>query len=83
VGPIEAHSTWYWSFTPAAIRELLRPHGEEIETDLHTYGNVLAATAFLHGLASGELDERELSYSDPLYPVTITARIVRRAPGSA
>lgn len=36
-----------------------------------TYGNVLTATAFLHGLVSEELKVEELAHHDPLYEVVI------------
>ena len=35
------------------------------------YGNVLTATAFLHGLVQEELTRDELEYHDPDYEVII------------
>jgi hypothetical protein len=35
---------------------------------------VLVAVAFLHGLATTELEQGELDYSDPHYPVLISIR---------
>ncbi|HSP23888.1 MAG TPA: methyltransferase domain-containing protein, partial [Saliniramus sp.] len=68
--------TWYWSLTPAAVRRLL---GGPEWSDLHveSHGNVLAATAFLQGLAADELTPEELSTCDLAYPVIVTARAVR------
>jgi hypothetical protein len=37
-------------------------------------GNVLAATAFLHGLAALELSADELEFVDPLYQVLISIK---------
>jgi hypothetical protein len=41
------------------------------------YGNVLAATAFLQGIAWNELRPEELDYRDPMYQVSIAARAVK------
>ena len=48
---------------------------------LQAHGNVLAATAFLHGLVSEELRQEELDYFDPDYEVLITIRAVKPTPG--
>ena len=40
---------------------------------------MLAATAFLQGVAAEELEARELDAYDPRYPVIVTARAVKRA----
>jgi hypothetical protein len=42
------------------------------------HGNVLAAVAFLHGLAAHELTRAELDDHDPLYQLVITARAMKR-----
>ena len=70
-------STWYWSFTEQTLRRLL---GEVFPMELlalETHGNVLVATAFLHGLAAEELAAEELEARDPDFPVIITARAVK------
>ena len=69
--------TWYWSFTELAVRRLLSSSFGEENVTTNVCGNVLAATAFLHGLAAEELSKDELNYADPSYPVTITARAVK------
>jgi hypothetical protein len=40
-------------------------------------GNVLAATAFLYGLAAEELSREELDHLDLRYPVTIGIRATK------
>jgi hypothetical protein len=40
---------------------------------------VLAAVAFLHGLAAEELARDELDATDPYYPVIVAARARKRA----
>ncbi len=65
----------YWSFTALSTRRLL---GETFGTDaveVASRGNVLTATAFLHGLASEELSKAELEHSDLDYEVILTARV--------
>ncbi|HEX2190953.1 MAG TPA: methyltransferase domain-containing protein, partial [Longimicrobiaceae bacterium] len=71
--------TWYWAFTPASAGRLFRDAfpGGEVEVEAH--GNVLAASAFLYGLAAEELRARELDHRDPQYPMLVTVR-ARRAP---
>ena len=49
------------------------------ETQIDAWGNVLAATAFLHGLADEELQPDELDYQDPEYQVLITVRAIKPA----
>ena len=46
---------------------------------VQAHGNVLAAIAFLHGLAREELRQEELDTKDPDYEVLITARAVKPA----
>jgi len=66
--------TWYWAFTELAVRRMLGEVFGAPQLEVDTYGNVLAAVAFLHGLAAGELAADELEATDPDYPLVITAR---------
>jgi SAM-dependent methyltransferase len=76
----EWNATWYWSFTPQSMARMLEEtFGPDVQ--LTSYGNVLAATAFLYGLAGDELRPVELEVSDPAYPVIVAAR-VRKGTGS-
>jgi SAM-dependent methyltransferase len=70
-------STWYWSFTPAAIKRLLEVHFGTQESGVTCYGNVLTATTFLYGLAQHELRTQELDTSDPHFPVIVAARAIK------
>jgi len=72
-------SSWYWSFTSLSAQRMF---GEAFPGDLVTvgkYGNVLAATAFLQGLAAQELNNEELDYTDRDYEVTITTRVKKNS----
>lgn len=68
----------WWRFTGRAIRhEFAAAFGEE-QVEVMTYGNVLAATAFLHGLVSEELTAQELEYHDPAYEVIIGVKATKQ-----
>ena len=74
---IEQGGDWYWSFTAASARRLFEevfpPRGVTVDA----YGNVLAAQAFLQGLAAEELRREELDQQDPDYPVSVVIRAVK------
>ena len=65
----------HWRFTEQSIAKLLQ--AEFAEVSVRSYGNVLAATAMLHGIVCEELSAAELDVHDPDYPVTVCA-VARR-----
>jgi len=67
----------YWRFTDAAARRLFSEYFREDHLDISVYGNVLAATGFLQGLASQELSRAELDHKDTHFQVLITVRAVK------
>ncbi|MFY9558248.1 MAG: methyltransferase domain-containing protein [Blastocatellia bacterium] len=71
--------SWYWSFTLLSARRLFEEAFTSNPLRIDSYGNVLAATAFLQGIALEELSEDELNHNDPDYQVTITVRAVKEA----
>lgn len=76
----------YWRFTSLSARRLFECAFPGGEVAVESHGNVLAATAFLQGLASGELRPEELAHHDPDYEVLITVRAVKAvadAPGAS
>jgi SAM-dependent methyltransferase len=64
----------HWRFTSATLHRLFDASGGWTEPELRTYGNVYAATAFLHGLAVEELDPDKLSHFDPDYEMLTGVR---------
>lgn len=66
---------WFWSFTPASLGHLLEGTFGRGQIEIQSHGNVLVATAFLHGLADSELTAEEFAANDPHYPVIVTARV--------
>jgi SAM-dependent methyltransferase len=71
-------ASWYWSLSPGALSRLLGGEFGEANVHVTSYGNVLAAVAFLHGLAESELRPTELDTNDPRFPVIVAARAVKR-----
>ncbi len=75
----EWQDSWYWNFTTHSLRKLMDETFPRAEVTIESRGNVLAATAFLQGLASEELRTRELEHNDPQYELIITIRAVKPA----
>ena len=67
----------YWRFTTRSAKQLFLEYFPEEGIKVDGYGNVLSAVAFLHGLATKELEKEELDYQDPNYEMVITARAVK------
>jgi SAM-dependent methyltransferase len=68
----------YWRFTGAAVRRMFAEEFGEGAAEIDVLGNVLAATAFLHGIAAEEFDEADLLEKDPQFQMLTTVRAVRR-----
>ena len=77
------NASWgdWWRFTSTSAARL----GEEAfgpgNVEVRSYGNVLAAAAFLYGLAQEDLEPEELHAHDPLYEVIVALRAVKRRRG--
>ena len=67
----------YWRFTPWSARWLFEEAFAPGQVEVTGYGNVLAAVAFLHGLAAEELQPEELDPVDPQYAMLIGVRAAR------
>lgn len=67
---------WYWSMTGPALSRLLSSQFRPDRIAVKVYGNLHAATAFLHGAAVEEVSKARLDFRDPAYPVTVAARAV-------
>jgi SAM-dependent methyltransferase len=68
---------WYWAFTSRSARRLFEEVFPAESVRVEAHGNVFAAIAFLHGMATEELRREELEYRDPSYEVLITLRAVK------
>jgi hypothetical protein len=68
---------WCWGFTPVSARRLFEECFVPAHLTVEAHGNVLAATAFLHGLAEQELRPEQLDHRDSGYAIVITVRAVK------
>lgn len=67
----------YWRFTSrSAARVFCEVFGQE-NVEVETYGNVLSAVAFLHGLVQEEVTREELEYHDTDYELIITVKATK------
>lgn len=73
VGP-RGDYDWFWSLTAEALQRLLLQQFDREKIDVETFGNLFAATAFLHASAVEEVPKRKLDRLDLAYPVTVAAR---------
>lgn len=69
----------WWRYTACSAQRLFSGAFGEASVEVVTYGNVLAATAFLHGLVERELTRDELEFHDPDYEVLIGVKAVKSA----
>ena len=67
----------YWRFTSLSLRRLFEEVFPEDRIEVKPSGNVLTATAFLHGLAVEDLRPEDLKYQDPDFEVSIGLRAVK------
>lgn len=68
---------WCWGFTRNSFNRLLEDEFVQGNVAIDVFGNVLSATAFLHGLGAEELTAEELDYHDWAYAVTIAATAIK------
>ncbi|MBD2526708.1 glycosyltransferase [Nostoc sp. FACHB-133] len=68
---------WCWALTAQSARLLFEEKFPKTNVQVETHGNVLAAIAFLQGLAVKDLRQKELDYQDDEYQVLITVRAVK------
>jgi LmbE family N-acetylglucosaminyl deacetylase/SAM-dependent methyltransferase len=69
----------HWRFTSRSARNLFAEMFGDDAVTVKTYGNVLASTALLYGLADRELTRNELDAWDRDYELVIGVRAVKRA----
>src|SRR5262245_46067154 len=67
----------YWRLTSNSARRLFAESFGSQNVEVKTFGNFLAATAFLHGLAVEELSLHEINYNDPEQEITVAVRAVK------
>jgi len=77
----EWRDSWCWGFTSVSARRLFAGAFSAASVEVESHGNVLAATAFLQGIAAEELRPEELDHRDPSYPILVTVRAVKPRAG--
>jgi glycosyltransferase involved in cell wall biosynthesis len=68
---------WCWNFTEVSAQRLFTEIFPQANVSIDVAGNVLAATAFLYGLAAVELRRSELDYRDPEYELLIAVKAIK------
>ncbi len=68
---------WCWNFTSLSASRLFEEWFGSSNVCVKSYGNVLTAVSFLHGLAAEELSEQELEFRDEGYQLLLTVRAVK------
>jgi SAM-dependent methyltransferase len=66
-----------WRFTTLSVRRLLEGAFPPECVSVQSFGNVLAATGVIYGLAAEDLPEAALRVHDPAYQVVIGARAAK------
>jgi SAM-dependent methyltransferase len=64
----------HWRFTRASCSRLFGDVFPRDRVTVGTHGNVLTAIAFLTGMATEELRQRELDHDDENFPLLVTVR---------
>lgn len=72
------HYGHFWSFTEQSLRRLFESMEDVESVEVRVYGNVKTASAFLYGISSEELEEKELDYQDSCYQVIIGVLVKKR-----
>jgi SAM-dependent methyltransferase len=72
----EWQESHYWLFTPLSLRRLLESSFDPHKVAVSPFGNLYAATTFLHGAAVEEANRKKLEDVMPGYAIVICARAV-------
>jgi SAM-dependent methyltransferase len=69
----------YWRLTQAAVLELFSEVFSDEAVRVDTFGNVRMCAAFLYGLAVEDVEQADLNFIDPWFPLIHCVRAVRPA----
>ena len=67
----------WWHYTARSLHRLAGEAFGEANVEVASFGNVLAATGFLYGLAASDLKQEELDVHDPLFEVVVGLRATK------
>ena len=77
ISPIDQNEwdgPWLWTFTELSAKRLFGARFGLENISVESYGNVLAAEAFLQGMAAEELAQHELEHVDSRFPMVVGVR---------
>lgn len=79
IAKIDHHAvdTDRWRMLPNGLHDVLTTAFDVQDVEISSFGNLVAATAFLYGMAVEELRPADLSAVDPLFPMLSCARVRR------
>ncbi len=77
IGHASGRDPWSWGLTTNSARALFEACFPGDAVEVESMGNVLAASAFVYGLAQEDLTAAELDVNDPSYPVTVAIRATK------
>jgi SAM-dependent methyltransferase len=69
----------YWRFTALACTRMFGDVFGAANVAVRAYGNVLAGTSVLRGVALEEIPRRKLDVHDPYFPILVSVRAVKAA----
>lgn len=78
VAPDAWRDSYYWRFTVQSLRRLLEEAFGPSNVTVQPFGNLYAATHFLHGAAAEEASRSKLATVDRDFAIVIAARVVGR-----
>jgi SAM-dependent methyltransferase len=77
ISPDAWQDSYYWGFSAAGLERLLGEAFEGDEIEIAPFGNLYAATTFLHGAAAEEVRIANLQPVEPRYAIVVVARVKR------
>jgi SAM-dependent methyltransferase len=72
----EWNGSFYWRFTEPSLRAMLTESFDPDKIEVSAFGNLYAATLFLHGAATEEAVRKKLDPLVPEYAIVLAARAV-------
>jgi SAM-dependent methyltransferase len=75
ISPDAWRHSYYWRFTVPSLRRLLADAFGPTDITIEPFGNLYAATHFIHGAACQEASKKKLAAKEPEFAVVIAARV--------
>ncbi len=69
---------WCWMFTQVSLKKMLCESFAPEDIVVQSFGNVCVAATFLYGVGVPELNQEQLNYHDPYYPIVVTGKASKR-----